>query len=339
MRKHRFSWVVWMLTAILFASCGGGGGGGSVSQYTGITSQAALTDNNAETIALEAYQAGDLSTSTVGIMSLPESGKTPVNLPAAIAIARLLGNAVDQVSFPTGASAEPSSVKSAKPMTVVTASDTIFDGMGGSMSYTLSVDDQTGNFSGSFHFNSWHEDGTETFTGQAVVSGNFDLVSSEFSQITFSFNPVTFSDGSGSFSIYGRVSLTVGASSGSALLNLVLRDESTAETVWIDDFTVMTTYGPDNDFDGEPDFEDATVSGRIYLSNHGYVDITTPTALRFYVGYDLPSRGQMVVTGVGGNSAQLTVIEGVPVSSGYYVEADLDGIPGYEWRGVDRSWT
>lgn len=327
-----------MPAAILFAGCGGGGGGGSTSQYTGLTSQAVLSDNNAETIALEAYQAGDLSTATAGLMSLRESGNPTVGAPAAIAIARLLENAVDQVSLGPGAAAGSPSGKSAKPMTVVTASDTVFDGMGGSMSYTLSVDDQTGNFSGSFQFSSWHGDGGEAFNGRAGVSGNIDLVLGEFTQITFSFHPITFSDGSGSFSIYGTVSLTVGVSSGSARLDLVLRDESTQETVWIDDYTVMTTDGPDNDFDGQPDFQDASISGRIYLSHHGYVDITTPTAFRYYAGYDLPSAGQMVVTGSGGRSARLTVIDGVPVSSGYYVEADLDGLPGYEWRSVDRPW-
>lgn len=72
------------------------------------------------------------------------------------------------------------------------------------------------------------------------------------------------------------------------------------------------------------------MSGRIYLSNHGYVDVATTTAFRTCAGYNLPSRGEVVVTGAGGNSARLTVIDGVPVSSGYYVEAGLDGVAGYE---------
>jgi hypothetical protein len=49
-------------------------------------------------------------------------------------------------------------------------------------------------------------------------------------------------------------------------------------------------------------------------------------------------KNQMVVMGAGGHSARLTVIEGVPVSSGYYVEADLDSLPGYEWRSIDHPW-
>jgi hypothetical protein len=317
----------------------GGGGGGYASLYTGITSQAVLTENNAETITLEAYQAGDISTSTVDLMALSESGETPAVAPTPLAIVRLLGKAVDTILLQPVPSARASSAQAAKPMADVTVSDTIYDGMGGSMSYTLSVDDQTGKFSGTFNFNSWHGDGGETISGETAVSGDIDLGTGEFTQVTFSFNPVTFGDGYGSFSIYGDVSLTVGASSGTALLDLVLRDEFSGETVRIDDYTVMVTDGPDDDLDGEPDYEDADLSGRIYLSNHGYVDVATTTRFRSYAGYDIPSRGQMVVRGADGNSARLTVIEGIPVSSGYYVEADLDGLPGYEWSSIDHPWT
>jgi hypothetical protein len=340
MRELRLTGIVSVLAAILIVGCGGGGGGGgSASLYAGITSQAVLTDNNAETITREAYRAGDMSTSTVGLMALSESGKTTADAPVPLMIVRLLGKAVDTITLQPGGSARASSAQAANPMAVVTVSDTVYDGMGGSMSYTLSADDQTGNFSGTINFNSWHGDVGETFSGQTVVSGHIDLGTGEFTQITFSFNPVTFEDGSGSFSIYGNVSLSVGASSGSAMLNLFLRDEFSGETVWIDDYTVMVTRGPDDDLDGKPDYEDADLSGRIYLSNHGYVDVATTTAFRSYAGYDIPSRGQMVVRGAGGNSARLTVIEGIPVSSGYYVEADLDGLPGYEWRGIDHPWT
>jgi len=341
MREFRFTVMVSVLTTILIAGCGGGGGGGgSTSLYTGITSQAVLTDNNVETITIEAYQASDMSTLTVGLMALSESGEGEVtaDAPVPLEIVRLLEKAVDTIPLQARGDARPSSTQDAKAMSLVTESDTIYDGMGGSMSYTLSVDDQTGEFLGTFQFNNWHGDGGEAISGETSVSGIINLNTGEFTQITFSFNPVTFVSGSDSFSIYGDVSLTVDASSGSALLDLVLRDEGSGETVRIDNYQVAITYGPDVDLDGEPDYEDADLSGRIYLSNHGYVDISTAMAFRSYAGYDIPSRGQMVVMGAGGHSARLTVIEGVPVSSGYYVEADLDGLPGYEWRSIDHPW-
>lgn len=338
MREIRWSGIVATLAAFLIVGCGGGGGGTTASQYTGATSQAVLTDNNAETIAVEAYQAGDTSSATVGILALSEGGSKPARTPAPLAIVRLLENAVDAASLEPGSAPRISSAQAARPMTVVTVNETVFDGVGGSMSYSLSVDDQTGSFSGTFAFDSWHGDAGETFSGQTSVSGQFDLATGGFVQVTFSFSPMIFSDATGSFSLYGSVSLTVGSTSGSALLDLVLRDELSGETVWIDDYAVAMTHGPDADQDGRPDYEDAVVSGRIYLSSYGYVDVATPTAFRTYAGYELPSSGQMVVTGAGGNSARLTVIEGIPVSSGYYVEADLDGVPGYEWRSLDQSW-
>jgi hypothetical protein len=331
MREFWLTVIVSVLTTILIAGCGGGGGGGgSVSLYTGITSQAVLTDNNVETITLEAYQAGDMSTSTVGLLALSESGEVTPDVPVPLAIVRLLGKAVDTIPLQPRSDARPSSTQAAMSMTRVTESDTIYDGKGGNMSYTLSVEDQTGEFWGTLRFNTWHGDGGETISGETSVSGIINLNTGGFTQVTFSFNPVTFVSGSDSFSIYGDVSLTVEASSGTALLDLVLRDEGSGETVRIDDYQVAITYGAD--------YEDADLSGRIYLSNHGYVDVSTATAFRSYAGYDIPSRGQMIVTGAGGNSARFTVIEGVPVSSGYYVEADLDGLPGYEWWSIDHPW-
>lgn len=40
----------------------------------------------------------------------------------------------------------------------------------------------------------------------------------------------------------------------------------------------------------------------------------------------------------GGRSARLTVNGAIPESTIYYVEAEVDGIPGYEWRSIDHTW-
>jgi hypothetical protein len=80
------------------------------------------------------------------------------------------------------------------------------------------------------------------------------------------------------------------------------------------------------------------VTGKIYLPNFGCVVVTTPTPFRHYAGYSLPSSGVLLVTGSEGGSAKLVVNSDIPESPGYHVEADLDGIPGYEWIGIDRFW-
>jgi len=337
MRRIPLTVIVPGLFLILVAGCGGGGGG-STTMYDGITSPAVLTDNNAETIAIQAYQAGDMSNQTGGIMPLSAGGGATAGAPAPQTIARLLEKAVESVALPAS-SAAVSSTPVANPMTVVTDGDTIYDGLGGSFSYSLSVDDQSGHFWGSVTFSNWHGDGGETISGGTSVSGSIDLGGGGMSDITFSFHTVTFTDGPGSFSISGSLTLTIGASSDTALFDMVLRDGTTGESVWAHDYQVTTTYGPDIDLDGEPDYVDTDLSGRIYLSNFGYVDVYSPVPFRYYTGYDIPSSGRLVATGDGGNSIRLTVIDGVPVSSGYYVEADLDGIPGYEWIGADHPWT
>ena len=211
--------------------------------------QSTITDNNAEQFALQAYQAGDLSASTVSILGTSGSGNPATDRPKVLTLVRLLKDATEKTPVPAGSSVRTNSSTRALPMTVVTIDNTIFDGSDGSMSFTLSADDQTGEFTGTFRFDNWHGDGVEVISGLA------------------------------------------------------------------------------------------NVSGRIYLPNSGYVDVSTTASFRYSSGYMLPASAVFVVTGSGGRSARLTVIDAVPESSGYYVEADVDGIPGYEWRSIDHPWT
>lgn len=230
----------------------------------------------------------------------------------------------------------------ALPMTNVTFDDTIDDGQGGSITFHLSIDDQTGEFGGTFQFTIWHGDGGGTINGLANVDGSFDMTGGFFTQIHFSFNPVTMEDGLNTVSIYGTVNLESDRfSSASASMNIYLRDGVSLETVWISNYTMDLSEGPDADFNGEPDYVDATVSGRVSLPNHGYVYVQASTPFRYYAGFSLPSSGVLLFSGSGGRSGRFVVINTVPespVSLGYYVEADLDGIPGYEWNWSDHSW-
>jgi len=339
MVKRTVSAVVCMLAVILLAGCGGGGGGGSASPYTGITSPSTITDNNAEQIALQAYQAGDLSASTVSILGYSGSGNPATDRPKVLTLVRLLKDAAEETPVPAGSSVRTNSSTRALPMTVVTIDNTISDGSGGSMSFTLSADDQTGEFTGTFRFENWHGDGSGEISGLANVSGTFDMTGGSFAHISFSFNPITMVDGIDSVTIYGTLDLSVNGPSASGSMSVYSRNNTSGETVWVDRYTLNVTDGPDGDFDGDPDYVDATVSGRIYLPNYGYVDVSTTASFRYSSGCTLPASGVLVVTGSGGGSARLTVIDAVPESWGYYVEADVDGIPGYEWRSTDHPWT
>lgn len=337
MTKRAPSAVACLLGVFLLFGCGGGGGGGdSASLYTGITSPAVVTDNNAEEIALQAYQAGDLSASTVSILGVSESENSAVGSPKLLTLARMLKESADRMPVLSGTTVPLGSSTSARPL--ATWDNTIYDGQGGSMTVHLSINEQTGEFNGTFRFNTMHGDDGGLISGLASVSGSFNLNDGTFAHIRFSFNPITMDDGLQSASIYGTVDLQSDGFSASATMNIFLQDGNTLETVWIRGYTMTIIDGPDNDFDGEPDYVDATVSGTIYLPNFGYVVVTTPTPFRHYAGFSLPSSGVLLVTGSGEGSARLVVNSDIPESPGYHVEADLDGDSVYEWIGIDRSW-
>jgi hypothetical protein len=337
MTKRAPSAVACLLAVFLLFGCGGGGGGGdSASLYTGITSPATVTDNNAEDIALQAYQAGDLSASTVSILGVSESGNSAVGTPKVLTLVRMLKESTDRIPLLSGTTVPLGSSTSALPM--ATWDNTIDDGQGGSMTVHLSVNEDTGDFSGTFRFNGWSGGDGGTISGLASVSGNFDMTGGSFAHIRFSFNPITFDDGIDIVSIYGRVDLDSDGFYASATMNIFLQDGNTLETVWISGYTMTLTDGPDTDLDGEPDYVDATVTGKIYLPNFGCVVVTTPTPFRHYAGYMLPSSGVLLVAGSGGGSAKLVVNSAIPESPGYHVEADPDGDSVYEWVGIDRSW-
>ncbi len=329
--------VIGALFAVsLLVGCGGGGGGGSESPYAGLTSQASLTQDNVVDITAEAYRAGDLTTSVV--TPLGESGPASLEAgnPRVIALVRTLRGVVERVEMvPVSASAPLSDTRTG-PLVVETVSDTIFDGLGGSLSFTLSVDTDTGNFSGRFTFSNWQGDMGGGISGTTSVTGHFDQSTGEFTRIRFTFRAVTMVDGADSVTIRGSVELTMSVSSGDATVEIFLTDNVTAETVWVHAYHVVTTDGPDtNPADGIPDYTDVYVSGTIFLHIYGYVDVFTPTPFRFNPGSVYPDSGVLQVDGSLGRSAQLVVISEV---AGYFIQADLDANGSYEWVSPDFPW-
>jgi hypothetical protein len=329
--------VIGALFAVsLLVGCGGGGGGGSESPYAGLTSQASLTQDNVVDITTEAYRAGDLATSAV--TPLGESGPPSLEAgnPRVIALVRTLRGVVERVEVAPLSASEPMSETRTDPLVVETVSDTIFDGFGGSLSFTLSVDTGTGDFFGTFTFSNWLGEGGGGISGTTSVTGHYDLSTGEFTRIRFTFRSVTMVDGADSVTITGTVELTMSISSGNATVEIYLEDNGTGETVWVHAYNVVTTEGPDTSpFDGIPDYSDVAVSGRIYLHDYGYVDVSTPTPFRFSSGSTNPEMGVLQVDGSLGRSAQLVVISEV---AGYFIQADLDANGSYEWVSPDFPW-
>ncbi len=332
-----FSVIMGTFSVFLLLACGGGGGGGNAgSPYTGLTSQASLSQANVDNVAREAYGQGDLTVSAAPILAHTGLGSPHMGNPKALALVSLLQGVVEKVGIPSVSSSRPLSSTRANPLSTVTDSDTIYDGFGGNASFTVTVDTVTGDFSGTLTFAGWHGEGGGIISGPASFSGNYDQVSGEFPWVRFSFQSATMVDTADSVAVTGSVELSLTGTSASATVEIYLRDNGTGKTVWIHDYTMILSVGPDaSPADGIPDYTDAYISGRIYLHDYGYVDVSTPTVFRFDTGNTFPASGIFLLTGNQGRRARLVVIDG---STGYFVEGDLDANGTYEYVSNIYPW-
>ncbi len=331
-----------LLSIFLLAGCGGGGGGGgSASPYTGLTSQASLTPDNVVDITTQAYQAGDRTVSAATVTPLGEPGPGPSEAgdSRAVSLVWMLRDVVENVEMPPVSPSRPLSATGVVPMVEVTESATISDGFGGTASYTLTMNTETGYFHGTFTFSSWHGDADSTISGTTSVEGQFNETG-EINSIQFTFHAVTMVDGADSVTITGTVNLSMtslsGTASVTATVEIYLGDNVAGKTVWLHEYTVTVTEGPDESpGNGIPDYTDVSVSGRIYLHDYGCVDVFTPMPFRVYDGSANPASGVFRIEGSEERSAQLVVID---EATGYYVEADLNGDGTYEWTSITYPW-
>ncbi len=299
-----------VILSLVLPSCGGGGGSSSApSPYTGITTPAVITPADADNIVLAAYQGADVGASLSGPLGLSADeppGRPAAGRPGPLSIVQTFSEAAEIAWSRQRAST------SAAPRAVTTVDDTIYDGFGGSFRYSLSVDDQTGAFSGVFTFSNYHGDGGAVFSGAVSVSGTFDMNTSSLARVAFSFQSIAMTDAGTGVTVSGTLDLYNGNPS-TAVLNLYATTLSTGKTVWIDNFTIDVT-----DAAG---YCDVTMSGKIYLQEYGYVIVSTATPLRYATGDTYPSAGVMMFTGSSDGRARLTVES----ATSYTVDVDANG--------------
>ncbi|GAB4243361.1 MAG: hypothetical protein OHK0028_21820 [Deltaproteobacteria bacterium] len=311
-----------MLLLAILPACGGGGGGGNASPYTGLTTPAVISASNADNIARLAFQGGDLGASTS--LAPARTGDTPktAGKPMVLTLVPFLSGAANAV-FPG-----PAAVRAPQPRSTETGR--LYDGQGiGWADFTLNVNDQTGQFTGAFVFTNFHGDGGGVIDGRVAVSG----VAGQYSvQILFDFQSVHVVDpGSGEdLSAYGTLNLAIEPGTGNVVggvtLNMVFVDNVTHKTLWLSDVTLGETVGTG--------FVDVTISGRIYLHDYGYVDMTTVMPFHYPSGDSFPSSGRFIVTGKDNTKVQLTVVD----SSRYRLDVDTNGDDLWEVTSGVLDW-
>jgi hypothetical protein len=262
---------------------------------------------------MSVYEAGEVG-SSLPLPLAPSAEGTPgvftADRPKVLFLVRTLRDVAENLRAGQGASGGAARA-------IVTESQTIYSEFGGSATYTLSVDDQTGDFTGSFTFNDFHGDSGTAISGSMIASGSFDMNAATFNHLRFSIPSLSITDGISSETASGSIDLWFGTPS-TATVNLFLADSLTGKTIWIDNFTVNITEGAD--------YTDATESGKIYLHDYGFVVVSTATPFHYANGSATPSSGVLVITGSSNCRVRLTAIDETTCS----VDVDANGDGSYE---------
>lgn len=212
----------------------------------------------------------------------------------------------------------------------VPVSGTIPGDCGGNASYTIDVDEGTGDFSGTMAFNGYCSEGV-TLTGSTSFSGKIDLNTEVFLQFSLSFDTVTATSDSDSFTISGSINFNYQASPLTVTMDIRLRDNSTGKVYWVNNYSIS--------FVGGPGYVEFVVSGRYYDPDYGHVIIPIITTFRIFDGDLWPSEGVFIVegdTGIAGGStmAQLTFHS----SNTCEVDGDTNGDGTYDWNSGILDW-
>ena len=314
----------------IVATGGGGGDGGGAGgapppgiSYTGIKDPAPIDKNNAEGLTVGAYEGGRTGAAIgqLGAVQTEQSGS--IGYSRILKVSQVLEGSLRQVDL-MSRSGETFIDK------IYTETGTIDGNCGGSASYTISVDDQTGDFSGSLSFSNYCEDGV-TISGAVSFSGKVDLVTEELVRFSLSFSTLSGTSGSDSFTLNGSITTDLTVYPYVMTMSMLLRDNSTDKVYWVKDYTMIVTEGAG--------YMDVELSGTYYDPDYGYIAFITTVPFRISYGDESPSAGTLIVTGETGSAggstmARLTVLS----STTYQVEADTNGDGTYDWDSGILYW-
>jgi hypothetical protein len=327
-RNVRYIFLVCLIAFGLIAivgSGGGGDGGGTTGNgsdtgltYTGQTSEAIIDSGNCLAFCVGAYDGAKMGTATRQSSVGTDSGEN-IGLPRILRLSQALEDSLRQIDI-----LSKSGERFSKD--VYTDYGTINGDCGGTASFSISLDDQTGIFSGSFTYTDYCSGGV-TLDGSASYSGQFDMNTGELPTFTFSFDNLTSTSAYESYTIDGSVTWNVSGSSYSLTMDMYMRDNNTEEVFWVDDYSMTLT-----DLGNEIEFE---ISGKFYDPDYGYITVSTeePFVYGYYDYY--PYQGVLVVTGGGNTKARLTVLS----SDTFKVEADTDGDGTYDYDSGVLYWS
>jgi hypothetical protein len=321
------------MSLMLLTGCGGGGGGGAAPvgiTYTGLTSQASITDSNAQVLTTEAFEGGDAGTAIGVFAGVASEGDSPIRHSRLIRFTRTLKEAMLQMDVTSAAGDPVASAVQQASETIHGDLDMCADGPG-SATFTMSYDDVTGAFSGTMAFNGLCGAG-DTISGAAGFTGQLNPSTEEMLQFGFSFNNLTLSSDVDSITISGTLSMDGQSIPMVATMDILIQNNITTQVYWVNNYTLRIIQGVG--------YTEIEASGRFYHPGHGYVVVTTLEPLVVNDTDGTPSSGVLMVEGTIGSGGSLTAARLTALSSTtYLVEADTDGDGQFDDYSEEFFWS
>jgi hypothetical protein len=277
--------------SLMLSGCGGGGGGsgdaGGQTVYSGVTTQATITEANKKLLCYDAYQAGKVASPLGSIgKAVPDVLPTAVSSP----IQQVIEDAILDATLQKGTARQVAAV--------VTQPGTIYGPNGGSATYTITVNDTTGSFSGVMDFLDFKSSGT-TLAGRSDFSGVINLATGQFTSISMKLVSLQAKDTGISVTLTGTQTKETSGTDKIITLALVVRYDTSGTTCWVKDFRFVMKQ------DGT-----MTLTGRYYDPVYGYVDISTVTPLAVSAINVEPTAGVLLFSGSNGVNGRLTFTSG-----------------------------
>lgn len=329
---------------VLFGyGCGGGGGGGDDSPqspigavglaYTGIETQADITDSNAKELSAGAYKGGTMGASMT-VMGVVASQDSPgLGIPRAVEVSLITRDIIKEI--------DPASRAGGFYFGAIhNESDTIDGVCGGNVYFEITANDETGDYSGTLNFNDYCTNSSEmpyvtgdevVFSGNCYFSGTMDVDTETLLTFSYSFDNLDVASGIDSFTMDGTVELDTTVSPSEINIDLLL--DHAGEVFWINNYTITYT-----EYSNYVEFE---ISGsvRYYDPQYGYVLVSTTTPFEVYYYDRWPSKGVLVLEGSLGSAGNSTKIrlEAIPPDL-CQVKADTNGDGNYDWDSGVINW-
>lgn len=310
------------LCALVLAGCGSGGGGGGARDlvYEGNTAATVITAANATRLLGSVVSSSALS----GEIPTGVATAGDARLPGPVRLVRLLRGVSARLR--TDAAGTPSPALALRINETEQCFPTGSTQPSGSVRYSGTLSDADGTGTVTITFNNC-TDGDTYLDGTVIWRIDETALSSSepiLLDMTFTFQRITLVSPEFNILLGGALREVVQDLEDTQTLDIVMRDRTTGRMQKTEGLVLVSAV------ESFPFAISEMVTGRLYDSIDGYVDIATPQKLMYEVIDDLyPASGQLLLTGAGGARLRATVA----ADAGVLIALDLDDDGVYEVEG------